>query len=316
MKQIPPELYPTIFTYLSPEAWVKVGATSRAFHYETNRLLYRDIDLYDRSRIQILGWADAVSHNSSLSELVRAVRLPSLIAYNDNAHNRRFQPERLQMALKNAFEAVVNLISLKIRDEPTGNSSSKYMHYLDFALLTSSKFRLKSFHVFVTLDTLHDPHETVSFLLNQPDIEDWAQGARHLDSESSAITEDMLSSSFLPNLSTFELLCHYPFDLPLLEFVTSRRPLVRLAVEFKGENPVDHDPLIRILGCVHLCHQTLLHFHYCAWNSDVGDDFITSSVEQIQNIAQQLPGLKSLRYARIKDWTTVRPMNDLVICTS
>lgn len=301
MEGIPQELYPSIFIHLPPKDWVTITLTSRAFHYETSRLLYRDVNLCHCSRTQIHSWADAVAYNSFLSNLVRTLRLPTVIPIKRSA----LVPSRqLVVALKNAFEAVVNLVSLKIRDE-NRKPPSKHASYLDFDMLVKlGSFRLKTLHVFGN-ETLCDPYEMVSFLSKQPEIEDWAQGIS-CPATKSAITEDMLSSSLLPHLSTFGLMCHYPCDLPLLNFATSR-PLVRLAVQFDiySETQMeDLNPLIRIMKCVHRCHETLLLFHYCDWNEE--SSISTPPAGQIRLIAQQLPRLKALSYSREKFWITVR----------
>lgn len=210
-----------------------------------------------------------------------------------------------QTAIKYALAAVVNLSSLTIDEHLFNKTSSTHTYYLDFDLLIkSTNFRLKSFRVFRDKETIREPRAMVSFLLNQPGIEDWVQMAID-EGPASALTEDMLSPPLLPLLSTFEMHCHYPYDLPLLKSAISR-PLVRLALlldNYGGTEEEGLDPFRRVMECVRGCHQTLLLLNYCDMEEDSPPEV---AVGQLCIIAQQLPRLKTLSYSCENVWITVR----------
>lgn len=289
MKDLPLELYSPIFIHLPTKHLAKVGLTSRACHQETNRILYRDIDLSTGSGEQLYSWADAVARNSSLSDIVCTLFIPPLASVGPGSN---LELDEIQGTLTKAFGAIANLISLKVGFEYHPNQI--HYRYLTLGLFKTSRFRLKTFHVRSPIAMT--PRELLSFLSTQPTIGDWVPFNRDWPDSGldKAISEVMPPPSLLPALSIFEMLCDIKYDRPILEFVTSR-PLVwlRLYVFHLRSN---NDSVIEY---VHRCHRTLLHPYYGLWPSDKSTDF-SVAVNDIGIIAHRLPALKSLFYAASK----------------
>lgn len=127
MNHLPGEIYQGIFIYLSPPDLLRTGATSRVFHLETNRILYRHVDLSNAFVEQLLSWAKAVTHNASLSQLVRTFRCPSqLVERRGGAIYFEDSGGVVKDALTGAFGAIVNLSSLEITPSYVKDATLQY----------------------------------------------------------------------------------------------------------------------------------------------------------------------------------------------
>lgn len=288
---VPHDLYRHILSNLAPHDLCAVATASRALHHETTHLLYRDVDLHKAFSPQLLSWAYAVSDNPNLSALVRTLCLPSLNTVLPEVRASYDQAE-VARAFTRAFGAIVNLVSLRLdlRSFDVLMEIEMMEHYLQWEYLMKSTFRLRLLHI-VQGHTLFEPRGLISFLSNQPDLEDWTPTTRNPFPEES-ITQDMLSTSLLPRLAIFKLAYRDSLDIPLLKFATSR-PLVRLCLSSNFQWHDDDSPFTDIMAVVYQCRHTLLHFRL-----EGGQDALPP-VKVIETISQCLPGLKSvsLRWA-------------------
>lgn len=289
MGKITQDLYRYIICHLSPSDLAIVSRVSRTFHIEASFILYRDIDLLEGTAEQIISWADAVARNPTLARLVRTLRFPDKIPL-EVVVERDDLSGSTQSTLTKAFGAIVNLASLQIGTRFTPGRRVEGWTYLSFDDLKKSTFRLRTFGMSYEHST-SGRDEMISFLSKQSEIEHLKLPEASSWSEH-VITAEILSPTFLPRLSVFEMPYKSVHDRSLLKFATSERDLVRFAVTiFSGKADLN-GALTEVLECASQCHQSLQHF----WFRD--DDWRTNAFTvQIEEIAESLPWLRSFSFS-------------------
>lgn len=292
MPHIPGELYRTIFCHLAPPDLNRVGATSRAFHYETTPLLYRDIDLGNCTPMQLLSWANVVYHNAALAAIVRSLRLPHQLFPNDSEISE-VEKEEAAQALTAAFKAVANLVALEIAS-PYRHWDAYAQGYIPWDCLLTAKFRLKSFRILG--GALPSERRWVEFLSRQPEIEQWIcyQSLPHIS------LDEQLLPSLLPRLSTFEISVN-----PDLEGICNY-DILTIAVSW---------PLVRL--CVHF-----LSTQWSFLKDSIGlpyfqarlTDYVSTvgPTDNLSIISQRLPTLKFLSYIEHRNSIKVRIFSSLL----
>lgn len=115
----PVELYRPIFRFASQhDLCLLCNAVSRCFYDEACPILYRDVDLYNSTRRQLL-LGLTILERPYLARMVRSLCLPCAILLGRSRKSHMEHDEytqKLPDALTPALEAVIQLISLSIKD--------------------------------------------------------------------------------------------------------------------------------------------------------------------------------------------------------
>ena len=113
------ELYQPIFRFASQHDLRLLCAVSRCFYDEACPILYRDVDLYNSTRRQLLLLGLTILERPYLARMVCSLCLPCAILLGRSRKSHMEHDEytqKLPDALTPALEAVIQLISLSIKD--------------------------------------------------------------------------------------------------------------------------------------------------------------------------------------------------------
>lgn len=138
----------------------------------------------------------------------------------------------------------------------------------------------------------------------QPEIEEWEfpMVSEYSDLDEYTITEDVLSPSLLPRLSTCAVSYHTYVDLPLVKFVVSR-PLESVYFDVLDCPGLPVEEVVEHLGG---CCKTLRHLTFCYRIPE--DQHSSFAKDIIETISQWLPQLKTLYFWQeaisVKVWIT------------
>ena len=260
--RIPTELYQDIIQHISTPHLAALCTVSSTLRHETERVLYRTVQLTEARRIR--SWSITIAGSERLAVMVHSLTLTRVHSANVDWDTIYVQ-ESLRIALRN----VINLKYLKI--------IGRYEHghsYLHPNIFLGCPFRLRG----LSGDLTTNEADGLKFLSEQPDIHSWSVGLPFLFLPL-AMTRT-IPGVILPHLSELNL------DMSQMLAYIPKWPLRGLAICFKHFEAYRPDGMDKL----RLFRDTLISLRFNGYHASF------DQLEQhILLIAESVPKLKHLK---------------------
>jgi hypothetical protein len=223
---------------VSPHDLGLLCAVCRFFHDETRPILYRDVDLHNSTKQQLLSWCSL--YQRALTSHIWFAACAFLVQYLVCRTWRRAITTNTCKALAQALKSVTHLLAFSIKGNMRHHGTFEGYLWLD--MFKGCTFRLRVLHdeghTFLQFDGL------MAFLLRQPEIRDWRPGT------DAARPQSGLDAQFPPNLLPRMSIAHVHYqpnrDITLLHLVAPRQ-LGRLSTDMTNALLTYINSIMRII---------------------------------------------------------------------
>ena len=258
---------------------------------EARYMLYLDVDLHRSAESHVEKWANAVASSPHLSKIIRSLCLSSTYVYPINPQGTSFH-DRTLLALKGALRGAINMTEFIAREFQSTSSSNSlgfqtHCHNtIDLSIFDECRHRFKRFDAYGNI--FFTGRKMVDFYAQMSNLVEWTADA--------TITHRSTPPTMLPNLSTVYLRLSSSADIPLLNFITSRR-IRRLHMDVaEFYTRADILQRARAIGVAALARRTLicLQIETDGSSSAPGESQLWQPMDVAEDIAERFTGLRFL----------------------